>query len=78
MEPFFVGDKVMVIDHTRANKWDPVYEGPFEVKEVHSGGTYTLKDLVGNTLETRKTADMLKLMASAGHKDTMPDFEGGR
>ena len=38
IQPVKVGTQVMAIDQTRANKWDPVYEGPFVVKERHARG----------------------------------------
>jgi len=54
------GAMVMAIDHTRASKWDPVYEGPFRVVKQHEGGAYSLADITGEILPRRRTIDMLK------------------
>ena len=55
---------VMAVDHTKSSKWDPVYEGPYEVVEQHRGGAYTLKDLTGEIMSTKRTIDMLKVIPS--------------
>jgi len=60
IEPLKQGTKVMAIDNTRASKWDPKYEGPFEVVEQHQGGTYSLQDATGEKMPRRRTIDMLK------------------
>jgi transposase InsO family protein len=41
------GTMVMALDQTRSSKWDPIYEGPFEVVKQHKGGAYSLKDSLG-------------------------------
>jgi hypothetical protein len=56
------GTMVMAVDQTRGSKWDPVYEGPFEVVQQHSGGSYSLKNSLGRILERRQTIDMLKVI----------------
>jgi len=61
-QPLAIGTKVMAQDHTRTSKWDPLYEGPFEVAHVGANGAYTLRDLTGNIIEPKRTIDMLKLI----------------
>ena len=58
--PFKSGDFVMAIDHTRGSKWEPVYEGPFEVVKQNSGGAYTLKNAMGDEIPWNYTIEMLK------------------
>ena len=61
-QPLAIGTKVMAQDHTRTSKWNPLYEGPFEVAHVEVNGAYTLRDLTGNIIEPKRTIDMLKLI----------------
>jgi len=58
--PFEMGDVVWAMDPTRTSKWDPLYEGPFTVSQIHKGGSYTLKDQTGEDLQRRVTTSMLK------------------
>ena len=44
------GTIVMAIDTTREIKWDPIYEGPYEVVRKTHGGSYILRD---QTVERR-------------------------
>ena len=64
IDPLLPGTKVMAVDHTKSSKWDPVYEGPYEVVEQHRGGAYSLKDLTGEIMSTKRTIDMLKVIPS--------------
>ena len=77
VEPLLVGTKVMAMDHTRSSKWDPIFEGPFEVVERHNGGAYTLKDLAGNVLDRRRTIDMLKEVPKEKLVVSTPEREVG-
>jgi hypothetical protein len=58
--PLQPGTKVMAINKTRSSKWDPQFEGPYEVVKQHRGGAYTLKDATGEIVPRRRTIDMLK------------------
>jgi transposase InsO family protein len=60
-----VGDRVYAMDVTRSSKWDPVYEGPFTVAEVHPGGAYSLTDMTGDLLKRRFALSMLKKVSDA-------------
>ncbi len=60
IDPLKPGDHVMAIDQTRGSKWDPKYEGPFIIHQQHEGGTYSLKNMLGDILPRRQTIDMLK------------------
>jgi hypothetical protein len=57
---FKPGDKVMAINHTRGSKWEPYYEGPFEVIRQNTGGAYALKNVMGNEIPWNYTIEMLK------------------
>jgi len=59
-KPLQTGDTVMATDQTRSSKWEPVYEGPYIVEKRNSGGTYTLKNILGDTLPRSQTIDMLQ------------------
>ena len=74
LENFKPGDKVMVLDVNRGSKWDPVYEGPYEVVEQHRGGAYSLKNELGDIMEPRRTINMLKPVKEKLEK-TEEDYE---
>jgi len=57
------GTIVMTVDQTRGSKWDPVYEGPYEIVQQHNGGAYSLKDSLGRIMERRQTIDMMKIVS---------------
>jgi hypothetical protein len=63
-EPILPGTQVMVVNHLRGSKWEPVYEGPYEVIQQHKGGAYSLRDSLGETMERRFTIEMLKIVQS--------------
>lgn len=77
VQPYKVGDVVMAIDHTRTSKWDPVYEGPFTITEVHKGGSYTLHDRTGEVLPRRMTTNMLKYIPEPMDNGDPSGGEGG-
>jgi len=54
------------LDQTKASKWDPHYEGPFEIVRQNRGGAYTLKDAMGGIIPGRRTAEMLIPVAEDG------------
>ena len=54
------GMEVMLLDHTRAGKWDPVLEGPFTVVKQHPGEAYELQNALGASLPSKSTVNMLK------------------
>ena len=54
------GTLVMAIDPNKASKWDPVYQGPYTVKERNKGGAYTLINELGEEMLPRRTIEMLK------------------
>jgi hypothetical protein len=70
------GTKVMALDQTRGSKWDPVYEGPYEVIQQHTGGAYSLKDSLGRTMERRQTVDMLKVITEPNSAEIRPKKSG--
>ncbi len=59
VEQLKVGDQVMTLNPLRT-KWDPVYEGPFTIKQRHEGDSYELLNALGQPLERRVTIDMIK------------------
>lgn len=60
VEPFKVGESVMVLNVNKEGKFDQLYEGPYEVERVTAGGNYILKDVLGQVLERRFTPFMLQ------------------
>lgn len=56
----------MMMDSTRGSKWDPVYEGPFQIVRRNRDGAYILKDQVGENLKRSVPADKLKLVHRNG------------
>jgi hypothetical protein len=64
----------MAVDPIRTSKWHPVYSGPHVIGTVHSGGTFTLLDALGQSMEPRRTADMLHLVS---HSLSMDAPSGG-
>ena len=56
------GTIVMAIDTTRESKWDPIYEGPYEVVRKTHGGSYILRDQTGEELKRRYAISMLKVI----------------
>ncbi len=54
----------MAEDPVRSSKWHPVYTGPHTIALAHDGGTYTLLDALGQPMEPRRTANMLRLVRS--------------
>lgn len=80
VKPFEKGDTVWAQDATRGSKWDPVYQGPYIITQVHNKGrSYTVKDMVGEELKTRFNTHMLKkgssdvLHPGGGKKETNGD-----
>jgi hypothetical protein len=57
------GTQVMLIDSVRSSKWDPVYEGPFEILQQHRGGAYSVKDSLGRKVPRRFTIDIMKFIS---------------
>ena len=51
-------------DKTRESKWDPIYEGPFTIVSINSGGAYIVKYTTGTVLDRRFTIDMMKVIPS--------------
>jgi hypothetical protein len=62
------GTKVMAVDQTKGSKWDLVYEGPFEIVKQHDGGSYSLRNSLGEILDRRQTIDMLKVVDNTKNK----------
>jgi hypothetical protein len=62
VESLNAGDKVMIKDVTRESKWDPIYEGPFEIVCQTKGGNYILKDVTGEELPRRIPIHQIKLI----------------
>jgi hypothetical protein len=54
------GQLVMARDETRDSKWNPYYEGPFEIVSVNEGNAYTLKDKTNVELTRKYTINQLK------------------
>jgi hypothetical protein len=71
------GSTVMIIDRTRANKFEPKYIGPYIVVRRSRGGAYVLKDMTGDQLDRRVPPDQMKLLhRSARQKDiNEPTYE---
>ena len=71
------GSTVMITDHTRANKFEPKYIGPYIVVRRSRGGAYVLKDMTGDQLDRRVPPDQMKLLhRTARQKDTdEPTYE---
>jgi hypothetical protein len=57
------GAYVMAINHTRGNKFEAAYEGPFKVLHRNKGGAYLLQDTDGNTMHRNFTPSELKLVS---------------
>jgi hypothetical protein len=58
------GAIVMIIDHTRGNKFEPKYVGPYTVVRRSRNGAYVLKDESdGEILDRRVPPDQLKLVS---------------
>jgi hypothetical protein len=57
------GTQVMLVDPVRTSKWDPMYEGPFEIMQQHRGGAYSVKDSLGRKVPRRFTIDMMKFIS---------------
>lgn len=53
----------MVLNVTHGSKWEPYYEGPFQIEKRHQRGAYTLIDNMGNIMDRRFTIDQLKPVA---------------
>lgn len=64
MEPLQAGELVMVKEMVPESKWDAVFQGPFEVVERTKGGTYRLKDPLGNIMEPSRPISQLKKVAA--------------
>lgn len=43
-DKFFPASTIMMLDFTRASKWDPVSEGPFTFERKNKGGAYILQE----------------------------------
>ena len=71
------GTKVMVLDQHRSSKWEPIYEGPYEIVRQDQGGAYVLKDELGEIMEPKRTIEMLKPIEdeSTTIKDNRDSFE---
>ena len=53
----------MAVNHTRGNKFEPAYEGPYKVLHRNKGGAYMLQDTDGNTMNRNFTPSELKLIS---------------
>ena len=62
-DPYPDGSLVMVRDPTRKSKLDPKYFGPFTVLARTRGGTYTLRDMVGELYHRNVSPSQLKLVS---------------
>ena len=60
LEELKPGTLVMTVDPTQASKWNPVYQGPYTVKERNQGGAYTLVNELDEEMLPRRTIEMLK------------------
>jgi hypothetical protein len=71
------GSTVMIIDHTRANKFEPKYIGPYTVVRRSRGGAYVLKDMTGDQLDRRVPPDQMKLLHRAARQKDIdePTYE---
>jgi hypothetical protein len=63
------GARVWVLDETRKGKTEPVYQGPYQVVQRTSGGSYVLKDQNG-IIGRNVPIHLLKLQKKKG----MPDI----
>jgi len=75
MKPLQPGTYVMAIDNLKSSKWEPNYEGPFEILCQNEGGTYTLLDTLGREIPRHYTINMLKPLSN---KPNDLSSEGGK
>ena len=59
------GAIVMLFDHTRSNKSDPVYLGPYTIARITHSGLYTLRDEAGGIYPSDVPRDHLKPLDGA-------------
>ena len=71
---FSPGSIVMAREPTRANKLEPIYEGPYRIIRRNRGGAYEVQDTTGQKLQRRLPPAALKLVASK-LGETAPIFE---
>ena len=64
----------MAVNHTKGNKFEPTYEGPFKVIRRNKGGAYILQDTDGKTMHRNFTPSELK-MISHEPDTTDPSYE---
>lgn len=60
------GAIVMMVDKTRASKWDPICEGTFTVPRKNRGGAYMLRGKGGEVLKRSAPGDQLKMVKRSG------------
>jgi Chromo (CHRromatin Organisation MOdifier) domain len=69
------GSIVMLVDPTRANKFEPKYVGPYTVIRRTRHGTYVLRDETGDILDRHVPADQLKLVSRSSRKKKSDVYE---
>lgn len=77
LTPLQPGERVMIVDVTKGNKWMPGYEGPFTIFRQTRGGAYVLLDHDGTKLKRKFPIHLLKIVdgvPSGGGKEEEEHF----